>query len=56
MAFVDTLPATMTSSMHHDLDTGNRLEVAWLGGDVVARGGQVALSWDEDAVGHYRVG
>lgn len=41
LAFVDSLPATMTSSMRHDLDTGNRLEVAWLSGDVVARGGQV---------------
>jgi 2-dehydropantoate 2-reductase len=28
----------MTSSMHHDLETGNRLEVGWLSGDVVARG------------------
>ncbi|QUQ72311.1 ketopantoate reductase family protein [Kutzneria sp. CA-103260] len=37
MAFVDTVPATMTSSMHHDLERGNRLEVAWLSGDVVAR-------------------
>jgi 2-dehydropantoate 2-reductase len=38
LAFVDTLPATMTSSMHHDLVGGNRLEVGWLSGDVVARG------------------
>ena len=27
----------MTSSMHHDLERGGRLEVAWLSGDVVAR-------------------
>jgi 2-dehydropantoate 2-reductase len=38
LAFVDTVPATMTSSMHHDLERGNRLEVAWLSGDVVDRG------------------
>ena len=38
LAFVDTVPATMTSSMHRDLERGNRLEVAWLSGDVVDRG------------------
>src|SRR5262249_56292949 len=30
LAFTDPLPATMTSSMHHDLENGNRLEVPWL--------------------------
>jgi 2-dehydropantoate 2-reductase len=35
LAFCDTLPATMTSSMHHDLDHGNRLELPWLSGGVV---------------------
>ena len=38
VAFCDTLPAEMTSSMHHDLERGNRLEVEWLSGDVVRRG------------------
>jgi 2-dehydropantoate 2-reductase len=38
LAFVDSVPATMTSSMHHDLDKGNRLEVAWLSGGVVQLG------------------
>ncbi|GAB2972003.1 ketopantoate reductase family protein [Amycolatopsis acidiphila] len=38
LAFVDTVPDTMTSSMHHDLERGNRLEVPWLSGDVVDRG------------------
>jgi 2-dehydropantoate 2-reductase len=38
LAFCDTLPATMTSSMHQDLERGNRLEVDWLSGDVVRRG------------------
>lgn len=38
LAFCDSLPATMTSSMHRDLERGGRLEVPWLSGDVVARG------------------
>jgi 2-dehydropantoate 2-reductase len=38
LAFCDTLPATMTSSMHNDLERGSRLEVDWLSGDVVERG------------------
>jgi 2-dehydropantoate 2-reductase len=38
LAFTDTVPEGMTSSMHHDLERGNRLEVPWLSGDVVARG------------------
>jgi 2-dehydropantoate 2-reductase len=35
LEFCDTLPAAMTSSMHHDLDHGNRLELPWLSGGVV---------------------
>jgi len=38
LAFCDGLPADMTSSMHHDLERGNRLEVQWLSGDVFASG------------------
>jgi 2-dehydropantoate 2-reductase len=38
LAFADTLPADMTSSMHHDLERGNRLEVEWLSGGVVTLG------------------
>jgi 2-dehydropantoate 2-reductase len=34
----DATLATMTSCMHHDLERGGRLGVAWLSGDVVARG------------------
>lgn len=34
LAFCDTLPADMTSSMHHDLENGNRLELPWLSGGV----------------------
>jgi len=38
LAFADTLPVDMTSSMHHDLERGNRLEVNWLSGRVVDLG------------------
>jgi 2-dehydropantoate 2-reductase len=34
LAFYDSLPASMTSSMHHDLDEGRRLELPWLSGAV----------------------
>ncbi|GLZ49785.1 2-dehydropantoate 2-reductase [Actinomycetospora sp. NBRC 106375] len=44
IAFVDTVPATMTSSMHRDLEQGHRLEVDWLSGDVVARGERLGVS------------
>jgi len=43
LAFTDQVPATMTSSMHHDLERGNRLEVAWLSGDVVERGAALGV-------------
>jgi len=38
LTFADTLPEDMTSSMHHDLERGNRLEVKWLSGGVVDLG------------------
>jgi 2-dehydropantoate 2-reductase len=38
MAFFDTLPPAMTSSMHGDLERGNRLELPWLSGGVVELG------------------
>lgn len=43
LAFTDQVPASMTSSMHHDLEQGNRLEVAWLSGDVVERGARLGV-------------
>ena len=43
MAFVDTMAPAMTSSMHHDLDSGNRLEVAWLSGGVVQLGKEAGV-------------
>lgn len=43
LAFLDTVPPEMTSSMHHDLERGNRLEVAWLSGGVVQLGEQVGV-------------
>ncbi|HTU73798.1 MAG TPA: ketopantoate reductase family protein [Trebonia sp.] len=41
VAFIDRLPASMTSSMLRDLEQGNRLEVGWLSGDVVERGARL---------------
>lgn len=38
MAFVDTLPASMTASLQLDLERGNPLEVEWLSGSVVELG------------------
>ena len=38
LAFGDSVPATMTSSMHHDLERGNPLELRWLAGAVVELG------------------
>jgi 2-dehydropantoate 2-reductase len=43
LAFVDTLPPEMTSSMHNDLERGNRLEVAWLSGAVVRLGREAGV-------------
>ena len=43
LAFVDTMAADMTSSMHHDLYSGNPLEVRWLSGGVVQLGQDVAV-------------
>ncbi len=44
LAFCDSLPATMDSSMHHDLRSGNRLEVPWLSGGVVELGARIGVS------------
>ncbi len=44
LLFCDGLPADMTSSMHHDLDRGKPLEVAWLSGHVVELGEAVGVS------------
>lgn len=38
LAFADGLPFDMTSSMHHDLENGRPLEVAWLSGAVARYG------------------
>ena len=43
LAFVDQLNAGVSSSMHHDLEQGNRLEVDWLSGDVVERGTRLGV-------------
>lgn len=38
LGFADGLPVAMTSSMHHDRERGNRLELPWLAGTVVRLG------------------
>ena len=44
LAFGDTLPYDMTSSMAHDLERGNRLEVEWLSGGVVKLGREAGVA------------
>jgi 2-dehydropantoate 2-reductase len=43
LAFADTLPPDMTSSMHHDLERGQRLELSWLSGAVMELGGRTSV-------------
>lgn len=43
LEFADGLPWDMTSSMHHDLNNGNPLEVAWLSGAVARFGKELSL-------------
>lgn len=43
LAFCDTLPAAMTSSMEVDLERGKRLELPWLSGAVVDLGIQLGV-------------
>jgi 2-dehydropantoate 2-reductase len=42
-AFIDGLPPDMTSSMHHDLQRGQRLELAWLSGGVAEMGAALGV-------------
>lgn len=44
LAFADNLPDDMTSSMHHDLEGDNPLEVAWLSGAVARFGQQLGIA------------
>jgi 2-dehydropantoate 2-reductase len=43
LAYCDGLPAEMVSSMYHDLERGNRLEVDWLSGGVAELGQAVGV-------------
>ena len=43
LAFADSVSPEMTSSMHHDLDSGNPLEVEWLSGGVVTLGAKAGV-------------
>ena len=49
LAFADTLPAEMTSSMAGDLARGNRLELDWLSGAVVRLGSDLGVSTPANA-------
>ena len=44
LAFMDALPADMTSSMAHDLAQGNRLELDWLSGAVARMGRELGVA------------
>lgn len=44
LAFCDTLPPTMNSSMHTDLEQGKPLEIEWLSGSVVDLGEAVGVA------------
>ena len=43
LAYADTMATDMISSMYHDLNSGNPLEVPWLSGGVVQLGQQVGV-------------
>ena len=49
LAFCDTLPGAITSSMHGDLERGNRLELPWLQGAVVALGREASVDTPANA-------
>jgi 2-dehydropantoate 2-reductase len=44
MQRADTVAEDMTSSMHHDLERGNKLEVRWLSGGVVELGREKGIA------------
>ncbi|MGD3109959.1 ketopantoate reductase family protein [Streptomyces sp. YGL11-2] len=44
LGFIDTLPPEMTSSMHHDLERGNRLELPWLSGGVADLAAELGIA------------
>ena len=44
LEFADGVSPEMTSSMYHDLERGNRLEVRWLSGGVVELGKEVGIN------------
>ena len=43
MTFSDNAPAGMKASMLHDLEAGNRLELDWLTGKIVALGKELGV-------------
>ncbi len=43
ISFIDQLPETMTTSMHHDFENGNRIELPWLAGTAVRFGRELGI-------------
>jgi 2-dehydropantoate 2-reductase len=43
LAFADSVPADMTTSLYHDLEAGRPLEVEWLAGAVVKLGAEIGV-------------
>jgi 2-dehydropantoate 2-reductase len=43
LKLADEVSPDMTTSMHHDLERGNRLEVRWLAGAVVSLGAKAGV-------------
>ncbi len=52
LAFAETVPATMRASLLHDLESGNRLELDWLAGEVVRRGRALGVATPANAAVH----
>ena len=43
ISFIDQLPETMTTSMHHDFEKGNRIELPWLAGTAARFGRELGI-------------
>ena len=52
LSFADTTPPGFKASMLHDLERGNRLELDWLAGKVVALGREVGVATPANAAVH----
>jgi 2-dehydropantoate 2-reductase len=52
LSFADTTPPGFKASMLHDLERGNRLELDWLAGKVVAPGREVGVATPANSAVH----